>query len=31
MNFDSAQILTNTLKSIPAEGAITLHVAVPDR
>lgn len=31
MNFDSAQILSNILKSIPKEGAITLHVAVPDR
>ncbi|BCO60202.1 MULTISPECIES: MlaD family protein [Mycobacterium avium complex (MAC)] len=31
MNFDSGQILANMLKSIPAEGAITLHVAVPDR
>lgn len=31
MNFDSGQILANILKSIPAEGAITLHVAIPDR
>ncbi|MCA2252154.1 MlaD family protein [Mycobacterium intracellulare] len=31
MNFDSGQILSNILKSIPKEGAITLHVAVPDR
>lgn len=30
MNFDSGQILDNILKSIPAEGAITLHVAIPD-
>ena len=31
MNFDSAQILSNILKDIPADGAITLHVAIPER
>ena len=31
MNFDSARILSNALSGIPEEGAITLHVRVPDR
>lgn len=30
MNFDTAQILTNALSDIPEEGAITLHVTIPD-
>ncbi|MDA4108497.1 MlaD family protein [Mycolicibacterium holsaticum] len=30
MNFDSAQILSNTLAGIPEDGAITLRVTVPD-
>ncbi|MUL82307.1 MULTISPECIES: MlaD family protein [unclassified Mycolicibacterium] len=30
MNFDTAQILSNALSGIPEEGAITLHVTVPD-
>jgi phospholipid/cholesterol/gamma-HCH transport system substrate-binding protein len=29
MNFDSGQILANVLASLPEDGAITLHVAVP--
>ena len=29
MNFDTGQILSNFLASVPADGAITLHVAVP--
>ncbi|NGX10025.1 MlaD family protein [Mycobacteroides franklinii] len=31
MNFDTAQILSNALSGIPEEGAITLHVRIPDR
>lgn len=31
MNLDTAQILSNILKGIPDDGAITLHVTVPDR
>jgi len=31
MNFDTAQILSNALSGIPEEGAITLHVTIPDR
>lgn len=31
MNFDTAQILSNALSDIPEEGAITLHVTIPDR
>lgn len=31
MNLDTAQILSNILKGIPEDGAITLHVTVPDR
>jgi len=31
MNFDSAQILSNALSDIPEEGAITLHVTIPDQ
>ena len=31
MNFDSGQILSNALSGIPEEGAITLHVTIPDR
>jgi len=31
MNFDTAQILSNALAGTPEEGAITLHVAIPDR
>ncbi|MGU3650724.1 MlaD family protein [Mycolicibacterium sp. A43C] len=31
MNFDSGQMLANMLAGIPEEGAITLHVAVPDK
>lgn len=30
MNFDSAQILSNALAGIPEDGAITLHVTIPD-
>jgi phospholipid/cholesterol/gamma-HCH transport system substrate-binding protein len=30
MNFDAAQILSNALSNIPEEGAITLHVTIPD-
>ncbi len=30
MNFDTAQILNNALSDIPEEGAITLHVTIPD-
>jgi hypothetical protein len=30
MNFDTAQILSNALSGIPEEGAITLHVTIPD-
>ena len=30
MNFDSAQILSNALSGIPKEGAVTLHVTIPD-
>ncbi len=30
MNFDSGQILANILSGIPEEGAITLHVTIPD-
>ncbi|MBI3691801.1 MAG: MCE family protein, partial [Mycolicibacterium aromaticivorans] len=30
MNFDTGQILSNALSGIPEEGAITLHVTVPD-
>jgi phospholipid/cholesterol/gamma-HCH transport system substrate-binding protein len=31
MNFDTAQILSNALSDIPEEGAITLHVTIPDQ
>lgn len=31
MNFDTGQILSRILESVPADGAITLHVAVPER
>ncbi|BBY65801.1 MlaD family protein [Mycolicibacterium helvum] len=31
MNFDTAQILSNALSGIPEEGAITLHVTIPDQ
>lgn len=31
MNFDTAQILSNALSGIPEEGAITLHVRIPER
>jgi phospholipid/cholesterol/gamma-HCH transport system substrate-binding protein len=30
MNFDTGQILSNALSGIPEEGAITLHVTVPN-
>jgi virulence factor Mce-like protein len=30
MNFDTAQILSNALSGIPKEGAVTLHVTIPD-
>lgn len=30
MNFDTAQILSNALAGTPEEGAITLHVTIPD-
>ena len=30
MNVDTAQILSNALSDIPEEGAITLHVTIPD-
>jgi len=30
MNFDTGQILSNALSGIPEEGAITLHVTIPD-
>jgi hypothetical protein len=29
LNFDTGQILGNILDSVPKDGAITLHVAVP--
>jgi hypothetical protein len=29
MNFDTGQILSNFLASVPQEGAITLHVSIP--
>lgn len=31
MNFDTAQILSNALAGTPEQGAITLHVTIPDR
>ncbi|OBH52694.1 mammalian cell entry protein [Mycobacterium colombiense] len=31
MNFDTGQILSNFLASVPAEGAITLHVTIPPK
>lgn len=31
MNFDTSQILSNALAGTPEEGAIRLHVAIPDR
>jgi len=31
MNFDTGQILSNVLSGIPEEGAIKLHVTIPDR
>lgn len=31
MNFDTGRILSNVLAGIPEEGAIKLHVAIPDR
>ncbi|MEB3980103.1 MlaD family protein [Mycobacterium sp. 663a-19] len=30
MNFDTAQIFRNMLASVPEEGAVTLHVTIPD-
>jgi virulence factor Mce-like protein len=30
MNLDTAQILRNALASVPEEGAVTLHVTIPD-
>lgn len=30
MNFDSGRILANMLKNIPADGAVELHVTIPD-
>jgi phospholipid/cholesterol/gamma-HCH transport system substrate-binding protein len=30
MNFDTAQILSNALSRIPEQGAVTLHVTIPD-
>ncbi|BBZ77276.1 hypothetical protein MANY_26130 [Mycolicibacterium anyangense] len=30
MNFDTGQILSNMLAAVPEDGAITLHVTVPD-
>lgn len=30
MNFDTGQILTNLLDSMPDDGAVTLHVKIPD-
>jgi phospholipid/cholesterol/gamma-HCH transport system substrate-binding protein len=30
MNFDTAQMLSNALSDIPKDGAITLHVTIPD-
>lgn len=30
MNFDSAQILTNMLAAYPGDGAVTLHVTIPE-
>ncbi len=29
MNFDTGQMLSNVLESVPADGTITLHVAIP--
>jgi hypothetical protein len=29
MNFDTGQILSNFLASVPPDGAITLHVTIP--
>ena len=29
LNFDAGQILANTLASLPQDGAITLHVTMP--
>lgn len=31
MNFDTGQLLSRVLESVPAEGAVTLHVDVPPR
>jgi phospholipid/cholesterol/gamma-HCH transport system substrate-binding protein len=31
LNFDPSQILANTLASLPADGAVTLHVTIPQR
>lgn len=31
MNFDTGQILTNILASVPPDGAITLHVTIPPK
>lgn len=31
MNLDTAAILSNALAGTPESGAITLHVAIPDR
>jgi virulence factor Mce-like protein len=31
MNFDTGQILSNVLASVPSEGAVTLHVAIPPK
>ncbi len=29
LNFDSSQILSNILDSVPEDGAVTLHVTIP--
>jgi phospholipid/cholesterol/gamma-HCH transport system substrate-binding protein len=31
MNFDTGQILSNMLAAVPEDGAITLHVTIPDK
>jgi virulence factor Mce-like protein len=31
MNFDTGQILSNILATVPADGAVTLHVSVPPK
>jgi phospholipid/cholesterol/gamma-HCH transport system substrate-binding protein len=30
LNFDTGQILTNILDGLPEDGAVTLHVAIPE-